>query len=311
MPDTAYGSRAIIEAIEESAWGTTPGSPDADYLEFQSEGLGAPADPHPSANIPRNRMVTHARRGRMKPGGNIESVFGLKGFGTTLKHALGANNTTGAGPYTHTITPAATLPPGRTIHKYFEDIGKGLQFKGCRINRLAMSFPNEGDVTITQDLLAREMVETSALLDSAPTDLSDLAIKEWDAILKIDDTQFACLESLDYELLNNAKMLYGLGLEAAALTGAGLRLVTGNMNIFVTDLVEFAKFVAGTAVKLEVVITQGANSCTITLAECIYTGDPVPKIDNPDERVAQMPFHAKGLSADDIKIVLVNDVATI
>lgn len=313
MPNPAYGSRADLVYGEETTWGTAPAA--SIYYEHQSENLGSPADPQISAQLPRDRKVTDAKRGRRKAGGSVVSELMLKSHGTILKHALGSNNTTGVGPYTHTITPAVSLPPGLSLEKWLSDLDTpgGVRYLGCRINRLHLSFPASGPVILTADYLAKSSAKVTSRMAATPTNIRGIKLNELEITCKLNDVLFGYLISGEVEILNNLDADgFALGTEARVAMGAGLRAVTAKLSIFVTDFARYDAWVNGTVEKLELIATQGANSLTVRTPKSIITGDADPQISGPDRIARDLSVNAYGdASNNDVEMVLVNDLATI
>ena len=104
MPQ-ARGALAQISYVAESTWGTTPGAPTMKLIKAATTGetLGADIERQMSNAINANRAVELFRGGKKSIKGSIPFEVAPLGFGTILKHALGPNVDSGAGPYVHTI----------------------------------------------------------------------------------------------------------------------------------------------------------------------------------------------------------------
>jgi hypothetical protein len=89
--------------------------------------------PETDNSIQRSRVV---KAGQLV-GGQIEGFLRSDEFALLAYGALGANNTTGAGPYTHTAT-AAAQPPYFTLYPSYDTTALVDRYVDCRISELLL-----------------------------------------------------------------------------------------------------------------------------------------------------------------------------
>jgi hypothetical protein len=93
-----------------------------------------------------------------------------------LKHALGTVGTAGAGPYTHTFTPAVALPTGLTIGTSWDNNNAYEVFEGCKINQLRLTCEVGRPMLVEVDVIAETAGDETGgtttyatLLEASPT----------------------------------------------------------------------------------------------------------------------------------------------
>ena len=110
------GIAAQLGFKAESSWGT--GVTVDRFLPFKKESLTANKARLDSDSIYAGRLVRDTEQwdeGEIVAGGDIELDVYTKGMGLLLKHAMGAVNTTGSGPYVHAFTPDVLDGLGLTL----------------------------------------------------------------------------------------------------------------------------------------------------------------------------------------------------
>src|SRR6266540_7305160 len=119
MP-TAKGSKVMAVMGEEITYGTASAT---EFLQLPiAEFNGGLKSQSVKSRVLRgDRNPTEGFRGRNEVAFDLVMQPGVRDIAFTLKHALGAVTTTGAGPYTHAIK-VGTLPVGLTVDKFFQDL---------------------------------------------------------------------------------------------------------------------------------------------------------------------------------------------
>ena len=320
----ALGSRTSLQFVEEVTYGTTPVAPGAGScfkIPFTSESLAQEIANFVSQEIRADRTVPYVVQGNKRVQGQINIELGSDSHARLIKHALGPTvATAGGGPYTHIIKGQNVLPVGFTLEKAFNDLGQFFLYKGCKINRLTMNFPQEGFITASVDILGREETTSGATIQASPTSYSEDPYTSFEAVLSeathgVSFASLATVQAASFSLVNGIKEdNFVIGDRRRYTEPEGRRVITGQLTVFFEDLTLYNKFVNGTTAKLLIVATKGTNTFTVYFPKVVYAGaSPTPRIPNDGPMVLTMPFQAVYDSAEntDIKFTFVNDVATI
>lgn len=154
---------SYVQIQKESAWGTavTSGMFKIPTLTW---------DVNPAYDLYESQMVTGAA-GQPAPAFGVKRVSGRwtteAGY-SALDHMLygvlgGGSNPSGTAPFLNRYTPASSLP-SFTVHASYGDLptGKVVQFEGCKINSLELSFDAaQGFMNAAVDIIAQECEHTT------------------------------------------------------------------------------------------------------------------------------------------------------
>lgn len=309
----AIGANAFLSFVEESTWGTTPGSPSMQLLKAATYGetLSANMEELRSNSINGNRAVEYVRGGNFDVGGGIPFELPLLGFATILKHVLGDNATTGAGPYTHTIK-RGTLPAGLTIEKGFSDISQYFVYTGVKINSMDFTISNSGLVTGTLNVLGKDVSASGTSLGT-PSSTTHTPIVHHEAAVN-EGGASATVLGITGTITNNLKADdYNVGSRYRAALGEGKGDITGTVTFLFEDLTYFNKWLNETATSLDVAFTVSGGSLVIDFPNVRYTGQASPAIETDQGLVVAMNFRAIYDNTDlsDVVITVTNSEATI
>ena len=113
MP-SAFGINTVLGFAEEVTYGTGV-SPTKFVDQVLEESFMLD---RPFTSKPNLRSVSQMVRvqGKTTAKGGFKAQMGFNGLERIMKHALGSNVTTGAGPYTHTASLSDALPVGLTFY---------------------------------------------------------------------------------------------------------------------------------------------------------------------------------------------------
>jgi len=97
-----------------------------------------------------SRVSAYDNRLGIVPGASIQTRLWPRSAGLLLYGALGSISTSGAGPYTHTITPGATLPYLTAFAQLDTEYHK---VADCKINTLELTWSERSPVEVTYELM--------------------------------------------------------------------------------------------------------------------------------------------------------------
>lgn len=154
----ASGTKVTLGYQVESTYGRMPSSIALKKCYFESEGLQLSWNQVQSNVLGGSRNPKKSTRGNVDLAGPLQTELAPQ-MGTLIKAAMGTCTTTGAGPYTHTITIGDI--PSFTLERGFTDLGIYLLYLGCKCNRMSLSVKPEGMQSLSFDWMGK--VECQAL----------------------------------------------------------------------------------------------------------------------------------------------------
>lgn len=167
----AQGSKAYLALQKETTFATDPGVPALIKIPFSNESIGRTIALESNDHITGNRNASAPVRGNTDVAGSIS--FNLGPFpGELLLGALGDVDTTGAGPYVHTITVGDDLP-SFTLEKGFSDISQFFKYNGCKVGRFQLTATPSGFQKASIDIMGAKETASGTSFDATLTDLGD------------------------------------------------------------------------------------------------------------------------------------------
>lgn len=306
------GQNAWLGFAPESVYGTAVAS--TKFIEVQKENFKGEQG---RVSKPSLRRVSQDHRVRKKVSvtGGFEAQFSYDGLELLLKHALGTNNTTGAGPYTHTMSGAAALPVGLTFHVNRDaaavGVGSAFVYKGCQIQKLTLKQEAEDFLMLAAEILGKDFANENIETPTFPT----FSGADWEDFACTIGGSAVAVESMELNIENTlAAERYKLGqLTRKGLGRAGNRKITGSVTLEFEQLTEYTRYKDLTAAAIVFTWTGPAGtSLTITLPVCEFTaGDPEVADAGPIKLKLDFEAYMTTTDGDEISLVLINNVATI
>lgn len=322
MPQ-ARGSQTVFALYEETTYKTTPGVPDGKKLYLVSCGVQAQQNRINPNTLTGSRERSAPSAGNINVGGSMTMELSAQSMGTPLKHMMGANTTTGAGPYTHTMT-LGDLPVGFILEKDFgsniSGSGRVQYYNGCRIARGTFNFPQEGYCTGQFDIIGAKETAASAALDATLTDNGHTSFSAFSATIQEGGGAIATVTQasivVDNEL-DESVFCVGAAGERSALP-EGFATVSGSITALFDSATLLNKAINGTETSLKITLSRGTGlgsagneSMEFFVQQMLYERVS-PPIEGPGGILITLPFKAYYTSPNSaLKITLKNAVATI
>lgn len=323
MPPQARGSQTQIVLYDETAFGQAPGTPDGIILPFTTSRLRG-AQPHQdSSTLSPQRVRRRPTRQNLNVSGPIATELNAESLGQILRHTLGANATTGVGPFVHTLT-IDDLPIGLTIEK---DHGANVagpaqfeQFHGCRVSTARFDFPQQGFPTAEFEFLGASHELSSTALDGTPTDNGFEPFSAFEAAIEEGGASIAVVTQVNFQLNNE------LDPNGYALGGGGTRrhlnegfaTITGELTAMFESETLLNKAINGTESSLKVTVSRGTGDGSAGNESIEYLLNQLeyertsPGIEGPQGILITLPFRGYlKTGSEALQITLKNAVATI
>jgi hypothetical protein len=295
----AIGAKSRIIYQQETTFKTTPATPNANLLYFETESFQSTRNLIDSKTIRGSRDATKPIIGNKDVKGTIKTELQAY-IGTLLKGALGNVVTVGtAVPYTHTITVGSL--PTFTIEKGFTDIGEYFLYNGCKVNKLDLTVSPEGFQNLSLDFVgARETASTTSY-DSTPNDLTKVSWTGFNiAYIKEGGTPIATVTEVTLSIENNLDAsVYVIGGQGERYSlPEGIIKVSGKIKALFDGMSLLQKAMNSQTSSLEISYSLGTGdgssgneALDILIPELIYS--PVsPAIAGPSGVFIDLPFEA-------------------
>ena len=322
MPQ-ARGSQTTIAIYEESTYGADPGTPVGQKVYFTSCGVKASQSLLDSETLTGSRERSAPDQGNINVAGPLAQELSAQSIGTLLKHTMGTNATTGAGPYVHTMT-LGDLPTSFVLEKdYGSNIsgsGRYQRYNGCRINGAAMTFPQEGPCTVSFDIVGSKETADSSPLDASLDDNGHTTFFATAMSLEEGGASIATVKESSLNIdnaLDQDGYTVGQGGIRSELS-EGFATISGSLTAVFDSTTLLNKAINGTETSLKVILSRGdglgsaGNESIEVFAQQMMYERTSPEISGPGGILVQLSF--KGYisgSTSALQITLKNAVATI
>lgn len=253
------------------------------------------------------RRVQYGQKaGRKVVGGSLSMELPNKDIATLLKHCMGAVNTTGAGPYTHTLTPG-DLQSAKAMTMQFgvpDQAGTVQPFtnSGCKINSWSLSGDTEGAVTLELEVAAMTETTGTALATASYTSgqqpfvWSEAAVSLAGSALPVESWSISGNNGLKTDRFRTGASTTLEPLEASR------RAYTGSLTADFSGLTAYGRSLALTEAALVITLTSGTDVLTIT-TNAVFTGD-TPELPEDGVVMQPLPFNCTSSTSDAAAITL-------
>lgn len=261
-----FAQNSFLRVGEESTWGTKQVSTTQDIRVISSTlQLVQERERTTHLSVPTSGMQSGTFEGFRNAGGSIDIPAYYDGIGVLIKAALGTLATTGSSPlYTHTYTPAASLPSmsmqfqrGTNLTDSRED------FLGLKVNTMTISAEAGSEMTISFDLIGKDAQTRTTNITSDFPAHDEVLHYEAGSLTLGSSFSPTSLDIRSFELtLSNA--IDRRNLLGSKLTGepvfSDLREVTMSVTCDVTDNTLYNASLTGTTDDVSLQFTRTADA---------------------------------------------------
>ena len=281
------------------------------FLEFNSESVGLERERIESAGIRAGRRVLHRwAAGVQRVAGDIEFELAPQGTALLWKHILGTVATTGAGPYTHTLSPGDLSGKSMTVQIGRPDIAgtvRAFSYLGCKVTSAELTLDVNAFAMMKVSLYgAHEDTAQTLATASYPASLSPFVFTQGSLTLAASafDVKSASL-SIDNGLAVDRHFVRATTPERSKEPlEADRRAITGTLVADFTDLTAYNRFVNGTEAALVFTLNAGAAAQTTITMNVRFDGD-TPEIGGAELLEQSLPFKAVSSTSDAAALTVV------
>lgn len=299
---------------KESTYGT--GVTVDRFLPFTAFGVTGKYMQHVGEGIVAGRMfpdVDQVKKGVEEVGGPIEFELAARSQALIWELLLGTVNTSGAGPYTHTITPTGSQPSA-TIQGGITDVGgtvRPFTIAGAMFNQGTLSGAAGEIAKMKVEVIGQTLVTATSLASASYADgaLTPMIFREGSATVN-----GSAVNATSFEVTVNRnlqrRILAGASSTAKPLT-SGRPVCSGKITAEFEDLTEYN--LARNATELDVVLafSDGTYSTTVTVHTKL--ADASPAISGLGVVTADLVWEqafGDGSDSDALTVVCVNADST-
>lgn len=288
----ADSNRASMGFVEESTWGTTPSSA-LQALRITGESLADQEESTESAEILSDRQLRDViRTGRFSQGdinGELtEDVLDslLEGvLGDTWSSDVLENGTT---KKSYTFEKAITVDGSPSVHY--------LTYKGCRLDTLNLTIPQQGVITWGLGVIGKGSVGAASTAGSgsytAAGTTEPLSAAQVTAITEA-STDPGHVTEVSLTVSNNLRRQMAVGSTDPIGLGYGGLRVEGSLGLYFEDRALYDKFVAETKTEFEFTVTDSASATlTFTVPSARWAAPEINIEGVNNDIVATFPFMA-------------------
>lgn len=283
------------------------------FLPFVSESIKQNIEWLDSKTLNARHTLKATKSGTAGVEGSISTELANTSLACLLKHMFGTVVTTGAGPYTHTVTPgdltgdSMTIQVGRpsatsTVHPF--------TYAGCKIKDWEISADTGEIATLALNVVG--MTETTATgLAVASYDAAWAPFVFREAAITLGGSASNNVRSISIKGENMLTQRFRLGSAySKEPLQAGRRPYTGTVSTDFDSLTDYARYTAGTQAALVAAFNNGTQTLTITM-NVQFVGE-TPNVGGYDLLEQPLPYRCISPTSDAAAItaVLVNSEAS-
>ena len=312
------GAYTKLLLCPEASYGKLGSSLDGKILSlpYNTNNLSASQKINDASTIRGRRDAADPILGNHDSSGDIDVPLDVNAFGWWLAAMFGSPTTTqdtSSKLYTHVFKVGDTMP-SFTIEKNAEKNGVFLRTAGAMINKLALSFGGDNELTAKLSCIgSKETTETASLGKATAVDLRRLNQFQCNS-LKLGGVETDIVTQLTLDID------FGLDTDGYAIGNGGYRSrvnpgvvkPSGKITAFFDDASLLKKANANEESSLEVALVRGDESLTIKIPELQYNYKS-PDISGPSGVKQELDYHGYWSDSTDnscVVFTLVNKTAS-
>lgn len=300
---------------EESTWGTAVTVTRA--YEILGENIkGGEPERIESEGIRADQRVIRSddwTPGTKRVSGPIKFELSTKNVALLLKHALGGLSTSGAGPYTHTLTPGTLTGKGLTIQVGRPSSDGTVQpftFNGCKVTSWELEFELDQIVKLTLEVVGKDQTTGTALATASYTASNNLFAFTHGALTIAGSAVKVKAGTIRGENPLNTDRLFLGDTTINEPIENGRREYTFDLETEFESLTALGRVTAGTEAALVLAFTRSTDSVTFTANARFDEGMPALEGFDVLEQPLSGKLVATGADSTALSIAVVSSEAT-
>ena len=270
-------NRTALRFVKETTFKTTPTTPVLQALRYTGESVAYNQRSITSNEIRDDRMTSDLIIVGADVSGDLNFEMSYKSFDALIEGAL-------CSTWSAPVSGVSTIKNGIallsfTIQKHFQDLAVPIyqNFVGCRIGGMNLDFQTGQILTGTFSVMGCQATNGTAQIAGATIAYPGQgnepmnAVSNVSGIEKDDVAMDAQIRSLSMELTNNLRGQEAIGTLGYIGIALGRLEITGNIELYFEDAVEYQTFLDNDDFKFEFVVEDNAgNSYKFTFPRVKY-----------------------------------------
>jgi hypothetical protein len=293
------GALSYVAYVAESAWATTPATPELTSLPFTSFSMNVMKDIYSDLSIRADRMERYAIHGNQRVQGDLDANFSHAVFDPLLESVL--NST-----FSSNILKTGTTRKSFTMELGTTDIGQYSSYTGVVVDKLALNVPVNGLVTAKFTLIGKQQTNASSSIDTTPGLTAASARQPYvhnGGTFKEGGSTVGFMTGIQMTIDNGYTTNFSLGSNYARDLSISFAKITGTVQAWFEDSIMYTKFLNETASSIDFTLTDGTNTVQVLLPNVKYTG-ATKTVQGQGPIVLSMPFQALYHTASSSNIVI-------
>ncbi|NVM20590.1 MAG: hypothetical protein HWN68_02280 [Desulfobacterales bacterium] len=284
----------------------------AKYIDIYRESI----IPDPGWIIPETagrRAFEKKTAGAYRGRGNVEfPIEPENGITKILYWLLGSKTSAqqgGTAAWKHTFKPADTIKSFTGRVGVSDVTTRERILGGCLANALTVRFAHGREMQAIAEVFNAGKETHGAIGSATFSDLDAFVFSQ--GSVEFAESAKAIVAEGEVRINNRIPFDFGvIGDDTFPKIRVGKRLVDGRLSLAFDDTTEYARFLAGTEFKLEL-LTQGPvitgsyyYRFDITLPKCVYLRDTAPHVDRREQILLDAPFQAFYNPSDQYEVMI-------
>ena len=291
----ADANRTRLSYIEETTWNSLPGTPSMQTLRLTGESLVPEVENIVSNELRSDRMISDVIQVSRQNSGGFDFELSDGTFDDLLEGAL-------FGDWSTNVLKQGIVEHSYSIEKAHLDIDEYFLFTGMMVNEFNLtlavgsiatgSFGFLGsNATLTQSTNASSVVAaTTSDIMNCMGDVTSL--QEASNPGTLSDLTGIYVQELSLSIANNLRPVQAIGSNVMQEIAVGKSDITGTMNAYFTSDRLFDKFLAGNAIQLQFVISDGTNTYTVFVPKAKFETESIPAAGQDQDVIENLTWRA-------------------
>jgi hypothetical protein len=266
MANLGTSNRVAVRYVAESVFGTTPATPTLTEVRYTGESISNKISTVQSNEIRSDRNTTDLVRVSSDASGDIQFELSAKSFDDLLEGAL-------ASTFSAPVAGLSEIKNGVelksfTIQKHFQDLTAPVfqNFTGMRVGGLNLDFKTGSILTGSMSFMGLGVnIGEAQIAGATVVDSEGIASELLNAVTDVIEikengvTSTMVIKSMTMALNNNLRAQDAIGSLSHVGVALGKLDISGNIEVYFTDLTSYNRFVNGTGFSLSFKVQSSAG----------------------------------------------------
>lgn len=260
------GANAHIAYIAETVYGTTPATPELTGLPVTSFALNLTKQNTKDTSVQIDGQTRYTSFGNTEVTGDIEDVL------STLHDPF--LEATMRSTFATSTLKMANTEKSFTFEQGFPSTSLYRSFTGVLVDKMAITVPVNGDVTVKYSCIGKAMTLASATIDTSAgitVPAVKKSMKHNGGSVTEGGSSIAYITNINLNVDNALTPNFVLGSSTIRDATAGIRKISGTFTALFESNALMNKFIAGTTTSFGFTVSDGTNTYNFLMSNVSYT----------------------------------------